>query len=46
MYPFRDMKAIFLGLLVVLTASQAGAQTAQDKAYVYSRTGLVGDLEE
>jgi len=45
MYPFRDMKAIFLGLLVVLMASQAGAQTAQDKAYVETRTGLVADLE-
>ena len=45
MYPFRDMKAIFLGLLVVLTASQAGAQTAQDKAYVEARQRLVADLE-
>ena len=45
MYPFRDMKAIFLGLLVVLMASQAGAQTAQDKAYVETRQGLVADLE-
>ena len=45
MYPFRRMKAIFLGLLAVLMASQAGAQTAQDKAYVETRRRLVADLE-
>ena len=45
MYPFRRMKAIFLGLLAVLMASQAGAQTAQDKAYVEARQRLVADLE-
>jgi len=39
------MKAIFLGLLAVLMASQAGAQTAQDKAYVETRRRLVADLE-
>jgi hypothetical protein len=45
MYPVRAMKAIFLGLLAVLMASQAGAQTAQDKAYVETRKRLVADLE-
>ncbi len=45
MYPFHGMKAIFLGLLAVLMASQAGAQTAQDKAYVEARQRLVADLE-
>jgi hypothetical protein len=45
MYPFPGMKAIFLGLLAVLMASQAGAQTAQDKAYVETRARLVADLE-
>lgn len=44
MYPFRRMKAIFLGLLAVLMASQAGAQTAQDKAYVETRRQLAADL--
>jgi hypothetical protein len=39
------MKAIFLGLLVALTASQAAAQTALDKAYVETRQRLVADLE-
>ena len=45
MYPFHSMKAIFLGLLVALMASQAGAQTPQDKAYVETRERLVADLE-
>lgn len=46
MYPFRGMKAIFLGLLLaVLMASQAGAQTAEDKTYVEARQRLVADLE-
>lgn len=45
MYPFRRMKAIFLGLLAVLMASQAAAQTAQDEAYVEARQRLVADLE-
>jgi hypothetical protein len=45
MYPFHGMKAIFLGLLVVLTASHAGAQTARDKAYVEARQRLVADLQ-
>src|ERR1700751_5985927 len=45
MYPFRRMKAIFLGLLMVLMASHAGAQTPQDKAYVETRKRLVADLE-
>ncbi len=38
------MKAIFLGLLAVLLAPHAGAQTAQDKAYVEARQRLVADL--
>ncbi len=45
MYPFRRMKAIFLGLLAVLMASPAGAQTRQEKAYVIERARLVADLE-
>ena len=45
MYPFPGMKAIFLGLLAVLMASQAGAQTAQDKTYVETRERLAADLE-
>jgi hypothetical protein len=45
MYPFLGMKAIFLGFLAVLMASQAGAQTAQDKAYVETRERLAADLE-
>jgi hypothetical protein len=45
MYPFPGMKAIFLGLLAVLMASQAGAQTAKDKAYVETRERLAADLE-
>ncbi len=45
MYPFRGMKAIFLGLLAVLMASQAAGQTAQDKAYVEARQRRVADLE-
>jgi hypothetical protein len=45
MYPVPGMKAIFLGLLAVLMASQAGAQTAQDKAYVETRARLAADLE-
>jgi len=46
MYPFREMKAIFLGLLfAALMASQAAAQTAQDKTYVEARQRLVADLE-
>jgi hypothetical protein len=39
------MKAIFLGLLAALAASQAAAQTTQDKAYVEARERLVADLE-
>lgn len=45
MYPFHGMKAIFLGLLVALMASHAGAQTTQDKAYVEARQRLVADLQ-
>jgi hypothetical protein len=46
MYPFRDMKAIFLGLLALLMAMpEAGAQTSQEKAYVAARERLVADLE-
>ena len=45
MYPFHGMKAIFLGFLAVLMASQVAAQTAQDKAYVEARQRLVADLE-
>ena len=40
------MKAIFLGLLVVLTAMpEAGAQTSQETAYVAARERLVAGLE-
>ena len=45
MYPFPDMKAIFLVLLVALMASPANAQTPQEKAYVAERERLVADLE-
>jgi hypothetical protein len=45
MYPFHGMKAIFLVLPAVLMASQAAAQTSQDKAYVETRARLVADLE-
>ncbi|MBS0526260.1 MAG: hypothetical protein JSS04_21705 [Proteobacteria bacterium] len=38
------MKAIFLGLLIVLMASHAGAQTPQDNAYVEARRRLAADL--
>ena len=46
MYPFPGMKAIFLGLLVILMAiPEVGAQTPQEKAYVAARQRLVADLE-
>ena len=36
---------IFLGLLALLMASHAGAQTRQEKTYVIERARLVADLE-